>query len=336
MGVTLSKEDDMLDQFYGRGLRELSMNGNFSSLPEEIILHIFSFCDVRSVVEAGTLCRRLRKVASDETIWKTIFKAKWGTCRSREEGGIDQYDWREEFMNRQRFVLEKKRARADASTSGNNTSLATQIWDSVVSTLNPFVPIRKRKVVFVGLEAAGKTTCCFRLQTNGPDPNYFPIPRQCFPPIDVFQTRELEFVAWDVGGYKSKYYDSYSHRVFAPRLQECEALVFVVDASEDERRMTEAKRELSAVLEAKMEAMFEKSLNLFERDNRPFPVMVLANKQDLPRSRKADEVSRFFASCFEPYENVIWTCRAACAAKKEAECLTEAVWWLLYEMEHTR
>jgi hypothetical protein len=48
----------------------------------------------------------------------------------------------------------------------------------------------------------------------------------------------LEFVAWDVGGYKSKYYDSYSHRVFAPRLQECEALVFVVDASEDERRMT--------------------------------------------------------------------------------------------------
>lgn len=98
----------------------------------------------------------------------------------------------------------------------------------------------------------------------------------------------------------------------------CEALA---DATRLDRLLSqEAKRELSAVLEAKMEAMFEKSLNLFERDNRPFPVMVLANKQDLPRSRKADEVSRFFASCFEPYENVIWTCRAACAAKKEAEC----------------
>jgi excinuclease UvrABC nuclease subunit len=117
------------------------------------------------------------------------------------------------------------------------------------------------------------------------------------------------------------------------------------------------------VLEAKVEAMFERSLNLFERENKSFPVMLLANKQDLPDCRKADEVARLFASCFEPYENVIWTCRATCAAKKEAECtalhpcahaspyptlfltylplpcvcagLTEAVWWLLYEMEHS-
>jgi hypothetical protein len=166
MGVTLSKEDDMLDQFYGLGLRELSMNGDFSSLPEEIILHIFSFCDVRSVLEASTLSRRLRKVASDETIWKAIFKAKWGVCRSREEGGAlmtDRYDWREEFMHRQRYLVEKRRERqrpvnnvGSSSPSNNATSLASQIWDTVVSNLNPFTPVRKRKVVFVGPEAAGK------------------------------------------------------------------------------------------------------------------------------------------------------------------------------------
>lgn len=60
---------------------------------------------------------------------------------------------------------------------------------------------------------------------------------ECFPPIDIFQTRDLEFVAWDLGGYKSKYHESYSSRVFAPRLQECEGIVFVVDATEDERRL---------------------------------------------------------------------------------------------------
>lgn len=162
---------------------------------------------------------------------------------------------------------------------------------------------------------------------------------ECFPPIDVFHTRELEFVAMDVGGYKSKYYDSYSNRVFAPRLGECEAIVFVIDSSDEEQRllvrstvhafslsrsltalMQEAKRELSAVLEAKMETMFERSLNLFERDNKVFPVVLLANKQDLPGARNVDRIASMFASCFEPYESVVWACRATCAAKPEVQC----------------
>jgi hypothetical protein len=197
MGLALSKDDDLMDHFHGLGLRELSLNGEFSTLPEEIVLHIFSFCDVRSVVDAGTLCRRLRKIASDETIWKNVYKNKYGSCRLREGRG-GRFDWRREFMNRQCSLLERKRVRADARTAGTNVSVASQIWGTLWSSLNPFTPIRKRKVVFVGLEAAGKvpiagplkqvhelfsrlftqTTCCFRLQTNGPDPNYFPIPRR--------------------------------------------------------------------------------------------------------------------------------------------------------------
>jgi hypothetical protein len=268
----------------------------------------------------------LRKISSDETIWKPIFKERMGWCKMREHHS-SAFNWRQQFVDRRHFCYEK---RARNLESSSQDSVTTILWRTL-NALNPFSPIRKRKVVFVGLEAAGKTTCCFRLQMNGADPNYFPVPRQ-FPPLDVFQTQEMEFVTWDMGGYKSKYYDSYSNRMFAPRLQECEAIVFVIDAA-DELRLLEAKTELSAVLEAKLESMFDKSLNLFEKDNKPFPVLLLANKQDLPGAITADDVVRVFGSCFDAFQNIVWMCRATCAAKREPECLIDAVWWLLSEIE---
>lgn len=80
--------EDGLDQFYGLGLRsrEPSLGGthSFGALPEELVLFILGFCDLPAVVAAGTVSRRLRKISSDETLWRSLYKARWGSCPLRE------------------------------------------------------------------------------------------------------------------------------------------------------------------------------------------------------------------------------------------------------------
>lgn len=53
-------------------------------------------------------------------------------------------------MRRQHYVHEKRKALLASEEADSS------LWERVLSNINPFAPIRKRKVVFVGLEAAGK------------------------------------------------------------------------------------------------------------------------------------------------------------------------------------
>jgi ADP-ribosylation factor protein 1 len=326
MGLTVSKglaAENYLEDLDEEEAWEAQETPNLEILPEEIILFIFSFLEASSLGTVGLLNRKLRKISSDELLWKPLFKAKWGVCPIREllRG---QFHWRDEFMQRQAFVhRRRKRMNEDPGTFWSRLSSSLGTWGQ-----------RKHKIVFVGLEAAGKTTCCYRLQTSDPEPNIVPS-LQCFPPMDVFQTRELECVCWDLGGYKSSFYNNYSNRVFLPRLAESDAIVFVIDASEDNIRMEEARKELISILETKLEADFDKSLNLFEKE-RVFPVLLLANKQDLSSSKSAKEVEAFFAPCFQKYTNVVWLCRGSSAVLKRDECLFDAVAALMYEIDHNK
>jgi signal recognition particle receptor subunit beta len=152
--------------------------------------------------------------------------------------------------------------------------------------------------------------------------------------MDVFQTRDLECVCWDLGGYKSRYHSNYSSRICSPRLAESEALVFVIDSAEDEDKMEEAKNELRVILEQKLEANFDESLNLFEKE-KLFPVLILANKQDIPTARSVKEVEAFFAQCFEKYPEVVWLCRGSSAVLQRDDGLFEAISALRYEIDHS-
>jgi len=140
---------DVEHDSFDANVRELMFNGR--ALPEEIVLLIFSFCDLRSLLQIGAVSRRLRKISSDETIWKPIFKERMGWCKMREHHS-SAFNWRQQFVDRRHFCYEK---RARNLESSSQDSVTTILWRTL-NALNPFSPIRKRKVVFVGLEAAGK------------------------------------------------------------------------------------------------------------------------------------------------------------------------------------
>ncbi|XP_017296420.2 ADP-ribosylation factor-like protein 11 [Kryptolebias marmoratus] len=123
------------------------------------------------------------------------------------------------------------------------------------------------QVILVGLDSAGKSTLLAKLLT-GKVMETSPTVGFNVGTLDL--DKKTSLTVWDVGGQKSmrvnwKYY-----------LDDCKALVFVVDSS-DQTRMPEAQKALEKIL----------------RDERleGVPLMVLANKKDLPNSMTIREVS---------------------------------------------
>merc|ERR1711976_906973 len=123
------------------------------------------------------------------------------------------------------------------------------------------------QVILMGLDSSGKSTLLARLLTGQV--------RETSPTIgfnvgNLDLDKKTSLTVWDVGGQKSmrpnwRYY-----------LDDCKALVFVVDSS-DPGRMPEAQKALKRVLS--------------DEKLRGIPLMVLANKKDLPNSMTIREIS---------------------------------------------
>ncbi|XP_017554527.1 ADP-ribosylation factor-like protein 11 [Pygocentrus nattereri] len=149
--------------------------------------------------------------------------------------------------------------------------------------------LKTQQVVLMGLDSAGKSTLLYRIQRG--------VVMQTSPTVGFnVLTLELDkktvFTVWDIGGQGSmraywKYY-----------LENCEALVFVVDAS-DRARMEEAKTALKKVLS--------------DHNMTDIPLMVLANKSDLPDAMTVSEVSKQLD--MDSYKNGVWEIQACSALK---------------------
>ncbi|CAG01325.1 unnamed protein product [Tetraodon nigroviridis] len=104
--------------------------------------------------------------------------------------------------------------------------------------------------------------------------------------------KKTSLTVWDVGGQKSmrpnwRYY-----------MEDCKALVFVVDSS-DRTRMPEAQKSLKKILGE------EKLTNV--------PLMVLANKKDLPNSMTIREISHELG--LATYTDRVWEIQACSGLK---------------------
>nr|XP_046238820.1 ADP-ribosylation factor-like protein 11 isoform X2 [Scatophagus argus] len=116
------------------------------------------------------------------------------------------------------------------------------------------------QVVLMGLDSAGKSTLLARLLT-GQVMKTSPTIGFNVGTLDL--DKKTSLTVWDVGGQKSMR-PNWRHY-----LDDCKALVFVVDSS-DQTRMPEAQKALKKVLgDEKLQGI---------------PLMVLANKKDLPKS----------------------------------------------------
>ena len=123
----------------------------------------------------------------------------------------------------------------------------------------------ERRILMVGLDAAGKTTILYKLKLGE---IVTTIPTIGFN-VETVEYKNISFTVWDVGG-QDKIRPLWRHYY-----QNTQGLIFVVD-SNDRDRIDDAKEELHRMLN--------------EDELRDAVVLVFANKQDLPQAMPAAEV----------------------------------------------
>ena len=125
---------------------------------------------------------------------------------------------------------------------------------------------REARILMLGLDAAGKTTILYKLKLNE---TVSSIPTIGFNVETVSPVKNVTFTVWDVGG-QDKIRPLWKHY-----FSNTEGLIYVVDSS-DKERISESKDELFWILDSD--------------DMENVPVVVLANKQDIPNAYKPHEV----------------------------------------------
>lgn len=114
---------------------------------------------------------------------------------------------------------------------------------------------------------------------------------------------------WDLGGQKTF---RQTWRSYFPNTQ---GVIFVID-SNDLARMELAKEELLSVIT--------------EEDLKNVPLLVLANKQDLPETLSAEQVSDFLGTQYFKQPTKVFP--ASCMSIKDSE---DSLAWLVQVMSRT-
>ncbi|KAK3803446.1 hypothetical protein RRG08_027549 [Elysia crispata] len=123
------------------------------------------------------------------------------------------------------------------------------------------------RVLMLGLDAAGKTTILYKVKLNE---NVCTIPTIGFNVETVSPVKGVTFTVWDVGGQEK------IRQLWRHYYANTQGLLFIVDSS-DRARLEEAKQELFGIVKSP--------------DMDRVPVVVVANKQDLPGALTTAEVA---------------------------------------------
>ncbi|XP_044290307.1 ADP-ribosylation factor-like protein 14 [Varanus komodoensis] len=123
-------------------------------------------------------------------------------------------------------------------------------------------------ILMLGLDSAGKSTLLYKLKF---DDVFLTSPTVGFN-VEMIETREnIAITLWDVGGQHKM------RTAWSSYLENIHSLVYVVDSS-DKWRLEESKKELEVILKN------DKTKNV--------PLVVLANKQDIPGALDAEEITK--------------------------------------------
>lgn len=132
---------------------------------------------------------------------------------------------------------------------------------------------QETSIVILGLDAAGKTAILYSLQLG--EAISYTIPTVGFN-VEEINIEHLSIKMWDIGG-QDKIRALWPHYY-----QQSQGIVFVVD-SNDQDRFEQARDELHSVISHK--------------DNVGKPLLVLANKQDLPYAVSKDVLAERLMLC---------------------------------------
>jgi small GTP-binding protein len=135
--------------------------------------------------------------------------------------------------------------------------------------LNKLNGTKEKRILILGLDATGKTTILNQLCTpNCTNNTSFHAPTIGFN-VEQVRYKKIKFTFWDIGG------DECIRFLWRRYYSGTNGLVFVVD-SQDKQRLDITRMELNLLLD--------------EPELRGVPVLVFANKQDLPGTINAIEM----------------------------------------------
>lgn len=132
--------------------------------------------------------------------------------------------------------------------------------------LSLFTKFHDKRILMLGLDAAGKTTILYKLKLGE---MVTTIPTIGFN-VETVNYKSLNMTVWDVGG-QTKIRALWKHYY-----QNSDALIFVID-SNDTERFEEAYESLCAVIEDDL--------------LKNIPVLVFANKSDLPNAANSSTIA---------------------------------------------
>ncbi|NXG15026.1 ARL14 protein, partial [Grallaria varia] len=128
--------------------------------------------------------------------------------------------------------------------------------------------VKQTNIVMLGLDFAGKSTLLYKFRYKDV---FLTIPTIGFN-VDMIEIgKDFTLTFWDVGGQEKM------RQVWSNFLEDTDGLLYVVDSS-DKRRLEESRKEFELIL--KNESI------------KNVPVVVLANKQDLPGALNAEDITR--------------------------------------------
>merc|ERR1711990_1407405 len=171
-------------------------------------------------------------------------------------------------------------------------NLFTNIWKRMVGT-------REMRILMVGLDAAGKTTILYKLKLGEVVTT---IPTIGFN-VETVEYKNISFNVWDIGGQDK------IRKLWRYYYANTQGLIFVID-SNDRDRIEDARQELLQMLN--------------EDEMRDAVLLVFANKQDLPNSMTAAEITEKLG--LHNMRNRKWFIQSTCATTGDG--LYEGLDWM--------
>ncbi|KAG8512481.1 ADP-ribosylation factor-like protein 14 [Galemys pyrenaicus] len=130
--------------------------------------------------------------------------------------------------------------------------------------------VQETRILLLGLDSAGKSTLLYKLKLAR---DIVTTPTIGFNVEMIELEKSLPLTVWDVGGQEKM------RRVWKYYCENTDGLLYVVDST-DKQRIEDARREFEHILK-----------NEYIKN---VPVVLFANKQDVPGALTAEEITRMF------------------------------------------